>query len=59
MITAEVIPARRNSCRRPAGTLEIHPIVVNSTEFYVVNITTTAVRTHTMEWERNSVIMSD
>ena len=30
----EIIPARRNSVRRPAGTPEIHPIVVDSTEFY-------------------------
>ena len=30
----EVILARRNSFRRPAGTPEIHPIVVYSTEFY-------------------------
>ena len=49
----EVISAR-------AGTSEIHLIVVDSTEFYVANITaTTSVRTHMMEWERNSVIVSD
>ena len=34
MYHGDVIPARRNSIRRPAGTLELHPKVVDSVEFY-------------------------